>query len=295
MSNQSESGRPRKRTKIVQTALGFDAEREEDDHSLLTNVLQFVATSEVLARTRQVCRAFRKCSDAIASVQTATLIGGSVRPMIGQSIVGLLHGAEETDERTRDALKEWDPEIRNEGFDIGLPTKKEEENQRWTILAQVPCDLMAPGANVPVTLALNVPIDEEENLGTFTRLPRDFFHMNAYPSGTFVLCDVRDKLHLERNLNDTLRRIKRDLHREHVGCPHSPAHSFYYQRTGVNPANTIENLPLYKEYVTMCMNIFYGYKLGHPIPKLDIFRKLMEDRRNMKFSMFSNQSQQASN
>lgn len=62
MSDQSESERPRKRPRIVQTALGFDAEREED-HILLSNVLAFVATSEDLARSRRDCIGPDYCVD----------------------------------------------------------------------------------------------------------------------------------------------------------------------------------------------------------------------------------------
>lgn len=51
MSDHTESERPRKRTKIVRTRLGFDAERE-DDHILLSNVLAFVATSKDISRIR---------------------------------------------------------------------------------------------------------------------------------------------------------------------------------------------------------------------------------------------------
>mmetsp|Transcript_9092 Transcript_9092/g.21630 ORF Transcript_9092/g.21630 Transcript_9092/m.21630 type:complete len:282 (+) Transcript_9092:69-914(+) len=273
MTDQSENERP-----SVQITLGFNAERE-DDHILLSDVLAFVATSEDLARTRQVCRAFRKWSDEVASAQTTALIGGSVKPMIGQSIIGLLHAAEAADDRTRRALKEWNPDIRNEGFDIGLPTNKE-ENQSWHILAQVPCDPMAPGANVPVTLQLDSKIVEDNDIrGTLSRLPKGFFHMNANPSGWFIPCDRALEIPSERNLNDTLRRIKRDLLREHTSCPHGPAYALYC------PARfddvEYENLPRYKEYVALCMNVYSGYKLGQPIPKLDLFQKLVETKEEL--------------
>jgi hypothetical protein len=30
------------------------------------------------------------------------------------------------------------------------------------------------------------------------------------------------------------------------------------------------------------MNVFYGYKLGHPIPKLDVFQKLVETKLELR-------------
>lgn len=284
MSHQSESERPRKRTKILQIALGFDTERQ-DDHCLLSNVLAFIASSQDLARTRQVCRSFRKCSDEIASAQTTAFIGGSVKPMIGQSIVGLLHAAEAADDRTRRALKEdLNPSFRKQGFDIGLPTKKEEKEYRnFHILATIPCDPVVPGANVPVKLELNYNFKSENFRGTLPRLPEGFFHMNVSPCGMFHPCDTAHEIPLERNLNDTLDRIKRDLFREDTGCPHSlVAYQLYsHGRLGgrvMDPADIIEDLPLYKEYATMCMNVYFGYKLGQPFPKLDLFQKLLETK-----------------
>lgn len=199
--------------------------------------------------------------------------------MIGQTIVGLLHAAEEADEFTRHALKEWDPDIRKEGFDLGLPTKKE-ENQRWHIVAKVPCDPLTPGANVPVTLQQDHLYHEAgSRKGIVARLPQGFFHLNAYPSGTFCMCDATNDYVLERNLNATLRRIKRDLLREYAGCPHDllVAGEFYFQRR-VHPKDRVETLTLYKEYVAMCMNLFSGYELGQPIPNLDVFHKLVETK-----------------
>jgi hypothetical protein len=126
----SEHERPKKWAKSsgcdssvnIQMTLGFSDAANEEDPALLTEVLMYIATSTELVRTRQVCRAFRKCSDKIAKVQVASLIG-SIRPMANQSIVGLLHGTEGANDLTRRNLKEWNADIRAEGFDIGLPTK----------------------------------------------------------------------------------------------------------------------------------------------------------------------------
>lgn len=139
--------------------LGFSDAAKEEDPTLLTEVLVYIATSTELVRTRQVCRAFRNCSDKVARKQVASLIGSSIRPMVDQSIVGLLRGAEEANDLTRKKLKEWNADIRAEGFDIGLPTKNMDAKQssqakKWHLLAQVPCDPLVPEANVPVRLHL---------------------------------------------------------------------------------------------------------------------------------------------
>lgn len=85
--------------------LGFSDAAKEEDPTLLTEVLMYIATSTELIRTRQVCRAFRNCSDKVARKQVASLIGNSIRPMVDQSIVGLLRGAEEANDLTRKSLK----------------------------------------------------------------------------------------------------------------------------------------------------------------------------------------------
>ena len=68
---------------------------------LLHKMMTYLATSADLVQTRATCRAFLPCSDRIADAQTRKLIGNFVRPMVGQSIVGLLNGAENANEHTR--------------------------------------------------------------------------------------------------------------------------------------------------------------------------------------------------
>ena len=100
--------------------------------------------------------------------------------------------------------------------------------------------------------------------------------MNVNPSGAFWRCDTKDALFHERNLNESLRRIKSDLLKDegHLDCPHSK--NAYLMYTG--PRSLERNLELYKKYSVLCLYIFYGYKLGHPIPKLDVFQKLVETK-----------------
>jgi hypothetical protein len=285
LSSSEHQQRPKKRAKSsgcvnIQMTLGFSDAGKEETPALVIRVLMHIATSTELVRIRQVCRAFRNCSDKIAEFQVARLIGRDIRPMTNQSMVGLLHGAEEANDYTRRRLKLWNADIRAEGFDIGLPTNQSEENKQWHLLAQIPCDPLAPGANVPVLLQLRGVKTEDKShcMSTMGKLPSGFFHMNADSSGTFYpLHEVSN----ERNLNDPLRRIRSDLLSDEVDLddPQSINPYIIYDGYAVLAGYPPErNLELYKEYISLCMNEFYGYKLGHPIPKLDVFQKLVETK-----------------
>ena len=97
--------------------------QQSETSPLLHKMMTYLATSAELVQPRACCRAFLSCSDSIADAQTRKLIGNSVRPMGGQNIVGLLHGAENANEATRAKLREWDAEAgQAAGISVGLPT-----------------------------------------------------------------------------------------------------------------------------------------------------------------------------
>lgn len=253
----------------IQTTLGFSFEHD-DNQALLRRVLAFVANSKDLVRTRQVCRAFRRCSDEVARKVIDCLVGPNIEPVIDQSVVGLLHAAEQADDFTRRYLMEWDSSIRAEGFDVGLRINGEEECERFKtyILALVPCDPMSPGAKLPVALFL------DRFRFTRAKLPRGFFHMNAYVSGVLEICALKKEYLKEKNLNDSLRRIKSDIMSKDPECPHCILPFWIYAGIKASHLST-PNTELYKEYQLICMDLYRGYKLGKEVPKLNVFQKLV--------------------
>lgn len=243
IATMSTADRPSKRARTMEeelhalaltlsSTLGLDAARNGDDDQmndddgeievphLLIKTLTFLAVSTELARSRGVSRAFRRWSDSVAEARTAKLIGTAVRPMLGQSVTGLLHGAERASEATRDQLRRWDSEaVRAEGFDIGVPTHKS-SNPGGDVLALIPVGDLAPEARIPVRLAFvrgHVEEKPDEEVGTRAHLPAGFFHVNAYPNGRLYLCNRTQEMREERTLNDTLERVRRDLSNR-TGC-----------------------------------------------------------------------------
>ena len=99
-------------------------EAGSDTAPLLEHVIAYLATSTDLVRTRAVCRAFREKSDISADAKIRKLIGNAVRPMVGQNVVGLLHGAERLHETVRAKLRECDDDAAQAAgiVGVGIPT-----------------------------------------------------------------------------------------------------------------------------------------------------------------------------
>ena len=263
-----------------------EAEAGDDDGEvpdLLIKILTFLAESKELVRSRAVCRVFRRWSDSIAKTQTAELIGPSIRPMAGQSVTALLHGAEQARGETKEKLRGWDAEVaRAEGFDIGLPTYPVRYGSRspdvdgylkylrgYDILAQIPIGDLAPGIHVPVGLQVGVRVGEDQTgdvvQGTKVSLPSGFFHINVYPSGTLALCSRVEFIRKERTLHDSLHRVQRDLLQPDWECPHS---SVAYRLSNYGQDRNLHN-----DHFVQCCQIFSAYKLGRPIPpQFEAFR-----------------------
>jgi len=271
----------------IKDALGFDdtttttAEEEINNFGsslcLLIAMLSYVGESKDLVRTRCVCRAFRLCSDKIAIDLTKKLIGDSIQPMVGQSVVGLLHGAETANETTRTYLKEWDGiKGRAEGFNVGLPTHQQELcfDGYADAISVVPAGDIAPTASIPVYLKFKKEMIESTEQSSFycVYLPRRFFHLNVSPLGSFVVYyQNNENLHKDKSVEDILRRVKRSLTNANRNMIHSVPTCRISQHWSSN-----SNHDLYHEFLEKCINTFSGYKLGEPIPSLVVFHKLVE-------------------
>jgi len=319
IATMSTADRPSKRARTMEeelhalaltlsSTLGLDAARNGDDDQmndddgeievphLLIKTLTFLAASTELVRSRGVSRAFRRWSDSVAEARTAKLIGASVRPMLGQSVTGLLHGAERASEATRDQLRGWDDSaVRAEGFDIGIPTHKC-SNPRGEVLALIPAGDLAPEARIPVGLTFRgsgVENDEGE-VGTRANLPVRFFHFNAYPSGKLYLCSRGQEIRAERTLNDTLERVRCDLSNPDWSCPHNTAPYFIAAYSDDGDARAELNRELYNEYLARCCQIFSNYELGQPIPsQLELFcEEVAEKYRQIRHQQESRAAEQ---
>lgn len=269
----------------MEAALGFRSNVSTGPPDLLLQTLSFLCSSADLASCRGVCRDFRQVSDAIAKLKIEELIGKGVKPMVGQSITGLLHGAEEADDTTREYLRNWDARAGGaEGFDVGLPTVRD---YRCHVLALVGSGtaIASPERFVPVKLSFKQRLNDADHIGTMAYLPRGFFHVNAYRSGWFQVCRyTQADFDRETNIIDTLRRIKRDLANPYILFPHSAdAMRLYLTRSKnhrVRRRFDADTRPseVYSEYLKMCFDMFVGYGLGRPVPELEVFDRLVKMR-----------------
>ena len=267
----------------IKDALGFDDTTAEEETTkmgsslcLLIVVLSYVGESTDLVRTRCVCRAFRLCSDKIAIDLTQKLIGDSIEPIVGQSAVALLHGAETANEITRIYLKGWDGvKGRAEGFNVGLPTHQQELcfDGYADAVAVVPAGDMAPTSSIPISLKFKKGMVQSREFTSeyCVYLPRRFFHLNVSPSGSFVVYyQNNNENRKDKSVEDILRRVKRSLSDANWNIFHSVTTCRIYQHRSNNT-----NHDLYHEFLEKCMNIFSDYKLGEPIPSLRAFHKLV--------------------
>jgi len=267
----------------LEHALGFQTETPGDNHDacpLLMHVLSFLGTSDDLIRTRQVCRDFRQCSDTMASSTAESLIGKYVRPMMGQSIVALLHGAEKTvallpgceeyRSNKRLILLDYDGIAGSkEGFQLGVTTSGD-----MMVLLPSGNDL-APGARIPVALlGIGRGIIGAD-------LPVGFFHANALKDGQLGQWCIRNGLGRGVNppvepqkLINGLRLIRQDLTNPMWDYP------FHTEARIMHESDQRNELPdkdgLYNEYLTLCMNMFTSYRLGMSLPNLDVFQEQVE-------------------
>jgi len=267
----------------IKDVLGFEDTTAEDNTNsigsslcLLIAVLSYVGESTDLVRTRCVCRAFRLCSDRIAIDLTKKLIGDSIEPMVRQSVVGLLHGAETATETTKIYLRGWDGvKGRAEGFNVGLPTHQKEIcfDGYADALAVVPAGDIAPTSSIPVSLKFKKEMVKSTEFTSeyCVYLPRGFFHLNVSPSGSFVVYyQNNNENRRDKSVEDILRRVMRSLRDANWTIIPSVTTRRIYQHW----SNNI-NHDLYHEFLEKCMNIFSGYKLGEPIPNLLAFHKLV--------------------
>jgi len=242
---------------------------------LLLKVMAYLATSIDLVQTRAVCLAFLSCSDEIADAKTRKLIGDSVRPMVGQNIVGLLHGAEDANEATRARLREWDAEAgRTAGISVGLPTlaiPPTEDSSghliQWDIIALVDSfDSDVPGCRVPI----KVQVMERARTAR-VGLPEGFFHPRVMDNG------VVDRTILFRTPPQLLACINITMSFLNTEKQYRNRWSSAQRRTMDCMAYDISAFcdeTIYNRFFTKCLNIFVDYRLGEPIPsRLEPFRE----------------------
>jgi hypothetical protein len=196
--------------------------------------------------------------------------------MVGQSVVGILHGTEAANETTKTYLKGWDGvKGRAEGFNVGLPTHQKEIcfDGYADALAVVPAGDIAPTSSIPVSLKFKKEMVKSTEFTSeyCVYLPRGFFHLNVSPSGSFVVYyQNNNENRRDKSVEDILRRVKRSLRDANWNIVHSVTTCRIYQHWSGK-----SNHDLYHEFLEKCMNIFSGYKLGEPIPSLHVFQKLV--------------------
>jgi hypothetical protein len=87
------------------------------------------------------------------------------------------------------------------------------------------------------------------------KLPPGFLHLNVNPTGTFMFCNRLQDYGAERSLHH-------ELVEPNSECPHQKlAHDLFRDRK-------------YEEFLKLYMQLFHGYRLGHPFPNLDIVGKI---------------------
>ena len=264
----------------LQDTLGFGSGTAEEEGNggvnndgepcnLLAMVLSHLCSSTDLIRTRQVCRPFHRCSDKIAIARTQLLIGKHIKPMVGQTMLGLLHGAEEANELTRRRLREWDAKTgRAEGFDVGLPTKKP-AGAKWHLMATVRYGNHVPEAYLPFNVQLSSVVMTLEgdrilrHMPPEAIVPKHFFHVNAYKHCCRLRGNRINHLTHEHDLTEVLRRIQHDLNHPDFEYGLNADAIFLHEMDRQNGTD------MYNEYTTMYMRAFEGYSLGQPLPDLE--------------------------
>jgi len=248
---------------------------EDDDgtgDSLLELVLSNLCTWTDLVCTRLVCRPFLRCSDKIVAARVPALLGPHMRPMIGQTMLGLLRGAEEADEITLRRLREWDAETgRANGFDVGLPTAKPKDG-RWHVIATVPpAGGSVPDARIPFRIKFGSVVMALEGDAIVRRRPPEvmapmgFFHINAYKhSGRLVGGRIND-LRYDHGLNDVLVRVQHSLDHPDLTLGLNSKNS---DAVTLVLADQASGTTTYNEYATMFVRCFEFYGLGEPLPDL---------------------------
>ena len=244
------------------------ADDDDDGHSLLELVLSYLCTSADLLRTRSVCRPFLRCSDKIAEYRIPTLLGPHIRPMVGQTTLGLLHGAEAADETTLHHVTAWDGKIgRAAGFDVGLPTTKPKDS-KWNVMATVSGDERAPNASLPFYIKFGTVVMTLEGDAIVRRRPPEiiapngFFHASVYKHSARVLGGRVTELTYDHGLNDILIRI-----REALADP-GLAHGLNSDADFLRQTDAVKGTHVYDECSTMFLRFFDHYRLGNPMPNL---------------------------
>ena len=246
-----------------------DADDDDTGDSLLELVLSHLCSWADLVSTRRVCRPFLRCSDKIAAARVPVLIGPHMRPMIGQTMLGLLRGAEEADEITLRKLREWDAETgRARGFDVGLPTAKPKDG-RWHVIATVPAAGSVPDARIPFRIKFGSVVMTLEGDAIVRRRPPEimapmgFFHINAYKHSGRLLGGRINDLHYDHGLNDILVRVEHSLaYPDLTYGLNSDAVTLIRADQASGTTGT------YNEYATMFVRCFELYGLGEPLPDL---------------------------
>ena len=248
-----------------------------DTTPLLEHVIAYLATSTDLVRTRAVCRAFREKSDMSADAKNRKLIGNGVRPMVGQDVVGLLHGAERLHERTREKLREWDDDAAQAAgiVCVGIPTlaipptADSERPCRWEIIVLVNIfDEDIQGCLVPV----KVRVGYRANLGyvpLVAGLPDGFFHPHVKNNGVVNRKILVSSGTLLSNIGVVTSLLKSGKKWRNVWrtVEDRIEDSRSYDIMAFSSESYYDNL------FTKCLNNFVGYELGEPLPVgLEAFR-----------------------
>lgn len=235
---------------------------------LLHKMMTYLATSADLVQTRATCRAFLPCSDRIAVAQTRKLIGNSVKPMVGQSIVGLLKGAENANEYTRAKLSEWNAEAgQAAGISVGLPTlpihRTEDSSghlfRNWDVIALISnFDSDVPGCLVPIRVKF-----AQSPVAPVVGLPEGFFHPRVKNSGLIERV-YRGDAPLLATIQSTISFLDREKQYQDrwrgSGITNRTHPCMAYDISCFCDETT------YNQFLMKCLNIFVGYQLGEPIP-----------------------------
>ena len=274
----------------LETTLGFSAvgneveandapadEAGSDTAPLLEHVIACLATSNDLVQTRAVCRAFREKSDMSADAEIRKLIGSCVKPMVGQNLVGLLHGAERLHEMTRAKLREWDDDAAQAAGIVGVgiptlaipPTTDSEWMYRWDVVVLVDIfDEDVPGCRVPV----KVRVGHRTTTGSVVGgMPEGFCHPHVKDNGV-----VDRKMLVNSYDPPLLASIGHIIAFLNNGKKWKNIWGTGQRRTKDSRAFDLMALSsesYFGNLFTKCLNNFVGYQLGEPLPiGLEAFR-----------------------
>mmetsp|Transcript_24443 Transcript_24443/g.28294 ORF Transcript_24443/g.28294 Transcript_24443/m.28294 type:complete len:343 (+) Transcript_24443:124-1152(+) len=256
---------------------------------LLVHVLQFFSGSpSELSKARPISKEFKRSADFIITSEIEALLGPSIKPIHGQSPGELLAAAIELDEKSIRWIRSWDANTsRKNGFDVGVVGAYTMKRCGYDIIFDEPINVIAlipcmASSSIPVgiqfdkTPSYNIYRPFESINNVF--LPRKFLHMNKDECGEFYVYKQIAVYHKERALNDTLKRVRKDI--------------LNYDFTGPEARSVLSVLlhspnygglkPLYDKYFYECLKIFENFRLGHRMPDLNVLESAIHSELKLR-------------